>query len=146
MKSTRRMGQAGFTLIELLVVVLIIGILAAIAVPQYFKVVEKGRSAEAVSYLGVVSTAQEAYYAKNSGYAQNTSMLDITFPLKYFNAPAISAAVGASTWSMSLRRIATPAFYGQYSVSYGGTQQQPGVFGCGSGAGNAAACNADLMP
>jgi prepilin-type N-terminal cleavage/methylation domain-containing protein len=60
------LSGAGFTLIELLVVVLIIGILAAIAVPQYFKVVEKGKFVESMQWLNSLKGAQERYLAKNS--------------------------------------------------------------------------------
>ncbi|MCQ2410079.1 MAG: prepilin-type N-terminal cleavage/methylation domain-containing protein, partial [Elusimicrobiaceae bacterium] len=52
----------GFTLIELLVVVLIIGILTAVALPQYQRAVEKSKATQAWSVLKSVAQAKEAYY------------------------------------------------------------------------------------
>ena len=72
----------GFTLIELLVVVLIIGILAAVALPQYVKAVERSRSAEAIQRLGDLATAQQVWYMQHNGYAGATDVanMDISFP------------------------------------------------------------------
>ncbi len=67
----------GFTLIELLVVVLIIGILAAVAVPQYQKAVAKARTAEAVSVLKNLVNAEEVYYLANGEYTPDISKLDV---------------------------------------------------------------------
>ena len=66
----------GFTLIELLVVVLIIGILAAIALPQYTKAVERSRMAEAVQVLGDLATAQQVYYMQHSEFAASKDALN----------------------------------------------------------------------
>ena len=67
----------GFTLLELLVVVLIIGILAAIALPQYRLAVEKSRIAQVLSATKSIAQAQELFYMANGRYTDNISDLDI---------------------------------------------------------------------
>ena len=64
--------EKGFTLIELLVVVAIIGILAAIAIPQFAEYRQRGFDARAKSDLRNVATAEEAYFADNEVYKSCT--------------------------------------------------------------------------
>ena len=70
----------GFTLIELLVVVLIIGILAAIAVPQYQKAVLKARASEALVQGKALFAAEKSYVLSTGAMTEDLDALDVTFP------------------------------------------------------------------
>ena len=69
----------GFTLIELLVVVLIIGILAAVALPQYQKGVEKARMTEGIMAVEAIAKANDRYFLANGTYTRDINDLDIDF-------------------------------------------------------------------
>lgn len=130
-----RRGTAGFTLIELLVVVMIIGILAAMAIPQYFKVVEKSRTAEARAFISSLRSAQEAYLARNGVYATDINKLDISFgncngsgsscgmkDFTFQTLQALASCPGSSTaipgWNVAVIRAGPAGKYGNYNVNY----------------------------
>ena len=75
-----RLGAVGFTLIELLVVVLIIGILAAIALPQYQKATERAKATEAVVILKSLVQATQYYYLANGTWPTQFSELAVEIP------------------------------------------------------------------
>ncbi len=72
--------KRAFTLIELLVVVLIIGILSAIALPQYEKAVVKSRVGAMLPFMATLQAAQEIYYLNNGTYTNDVSALDVDVP------------------------------------------------------------------
>jgi type IV pilus assembly protein PilA len=95
--------QKGFTLIELLIVVVIIGILAAIAIPKFASTKQKAYTASMKTDLRNLVTAQEAYFSSTSSYATSAA---VTGPLSSSFHPSAGnniTMVGATTtgWSAS---------------------------------------------
>ena len=105
-KTPAKGKLGGFTLIELLVVVLIIGILAAIALPQYRIAVEKAKLTRAIPALDAFYTAQMEYYLANGSYTCDLDALSIKKP-----ASGISMSChNFGTWGFS-QFGATHAFF-----------------------------------
>ena len=70
----------GFSLIEVIVVIVVIGIMLAVALPKYNRVVEKSRQAEALTNLAAIRGAQMRYYAENGEWASDFNKLDVEDP------------------------------------------------------------------
>ena len=89
-------NEKGFTLIELLVVVAIIGILAAIAIPQFSEYRKQGFNARASSDLRNLATAEEAYFAANAVYKSTTTGLT-----GFKQSPGVTVTIGVSSNSFT---------------------------------------------
>ena len=76
-------NKQAFTLIELLVVVLIIGILAAVALPQYQRAVEKSRFAAFIPLVKAVANAKSEYYLATGEHARTFDVLSIELPKEF---------------------------------------------------------------
>jgi len=77
---TRNMKQGGFTLIELMIVVAIIGVLAAIAVPQYQNYVGRAQVSEAISLAASAKTAVSEYYITNGSWPEDNAQAGVSEP------------------------------------------------------------------
>ena len=99
-------SNKAFTLIELLVVVLIIGILAAVALPQYQKVVEKSRATQALTLLKSVGQAMEAHHLASGEWATSFDELAIDIPLtgntQFIPGDSVKDTRSNNDWSLQL--------------------------------------------
>ena len=141
--------KKAFTLIELLIVILVIGILAAMGIPQYFKAVEKSRIAEANNMFANIKNSQERYHLKKLNYTNNWEEIDIgvknasgvdctgtgACTLKFFNIQVVSNS--NSNFLINATRLGTTQRYGSYVVNYLGPA---GTISC-----NNAYCSAELI-
>ncbi len=111
----RNMTRKGFTLIELLIVVVIIGILAAIAIPKFASTKEKAYLASMKSDLRNMATAEEGYFSDNQVYTGGTAsnLAGVATPLTgtgFVPSAGVSvtaAATGGTGWSATAWHSAT---------------------------------------
>lgn len=81
--KARNRNDRGFTLIELMIVVVIIGILAALAIPRFMSSAAKSKQAEAQELLKQIYTMQRAYFMEHETYCLNGVTASSTAPLAY---------------------------------------------------------------
>ena len=93
----KKNANKGLTLIELLVVVIIIGVLAAISLPNLLGQVGRGRQAEARTNLGVVNRAQQVFRLENPTFATVMTDLPVTVTTTYYSAVALNAPGDATS-------------------------------------------------
>jgi type IV pilus assembly protein PilA len=119
-------AKKGFTLIELLIVVVIIGILAAIAIPKFASTKQKAYTASMKTDLRNLVTAQEAYFSDNTSYATTTAALSTSFHVSAGNTVAAPAAT-ATGWSTTVTNSFVPTTASGHicGVWVGGATSQP---------------------
>ena len=94
-------SESGFTLVELLVVMLILGILAAIAIPSFFNQRDKARDADAKATAKTAQTAIETYATENNGSYANASVTRLQEIEETLSGATLDVVSDAETYTVT---------------------------------------------
>lgn len=118
MVRLKKLGTKGFTLVELLIVVAIIGVLAAVGIPTYRKMVAKSKKSEAKVFLAGLYTAESAFFTEYNTYGSRLSKIgvDMSGNSRIYSAgfPANAAGNCADLARFPTAASALPAGYTAY--------------------------------
>lgn len=104
--------EGGFTLIELLVVIIIIGILAAIALPSFLSQAAKAKQSEGKSFVGAINRGQQAYRLENPEFAPDFEKLEVGLPTKTNNYEMKMNTTGGSETTVNAEPLDKEALKG----------------------------------
>jgi type IV pilus assembly protein PilA len=142
--KTQDQGSQGFTLIELLVVIIIIGILAAIALPSFLNQASKARQSEAKIYTGSMVRAQQAYYLEKQQFAPDLPTLATGIPATTANYKYASTGAPKGSTGTAINAISTAFSLNQNLKAYGGVINLATPNGFGEATTLVALCESEL--
>jgi prepilin-type N-terminal cleavage/methylation domain-containing protein len=124
-------NRKGFTLIELLIVVVIIGILAAIAIPKFSTTKDKAKLASVKTDIRNYMTGQEAYFSDNATYGAAAALQAAPYNFVLSSGNTFKASAGAvGSYSVEIENASISAGTKSCKVSSGGGGPTDGVITC----------------
>ena len=139
----KKNGEKGFTLIELLVVIIIIGILAAIALPSFLNQAAKARQSEAKTYTGSMNRSQQAYYLEKQGFAPSLTTLSLGIPTTTANYTYSTSGAAKGATGVAAAALSSALVRDQSLKAYGGAVNVATPTGTGEATTLAALCEAE---